>query len=214
MRRKFIEGGYAAEKLYVKPNFLDPDPQLGQGGGKFALYAGRLAKEKGIATLLKTWEQVGPKLQLKIAGAGPLEPMVREAASRTKSIVYLGLQSSSEVLRLMGEATLFMMPTEFYEGHPRSTVEAFARGLPVIGSRIGALVEMVEDGKSGILFNPGDAQDLASKLNWALCHPERLVQIGKEARHEFEEKYTAERNYKMLMDIYQSAIKSRRGGGG
>ena len=211
MREKFREGGFPENKLYVKPNFLDPDPGIGACDGGFALFAGRLVPEKGISTLLRAWEQLDGKMTLKIAGAGPMEPEVREAASRLRSIEYIGLQPNTEVLRLMGSASLFLLPTEQYEGHPRSTVEAFARGLPVVASRLGSLVEMIEDGESGILFTPGDAQDLATRISRVLSHPERLAQIGRAGRRQFEAKYSAEQNYRMLMDIYRSASNSRRG---
>lgn len=210
MRQKYLKGGFPEKKLHVKPNFLDPDPGPGTRKGGFALFAGRLTPEKGIETLLRAWEQLDGKLKLKIAGAGPMEAQVKEAASRLHSVEYLGWQPNEEIIRLMGEATVFLLPTEMYEGHPRSAVEAFARGAPVIGSRIGAMVGMVEDGESGMLFNPGDSQDLASKLLWALAHPDRLSRIGRAARREFELKYSAEQNYRRLMDIYDSAMMFSR----
>src|ERR1700691_5565501 len=85
-------------------------------------------------------------------------------------------------------------------------IEAFACGVPVICSRMGAMQEVVEDGRTGLHFNPGDSQDLAEKVEWALNHPERMHQMGKEARQEYERKYTAEKNYPRLMEIYQDAI--------
>jgi glycosyltransferase involved in cell wall biosynthesis len=208
MRQKFIEGGLPPAKLHVKPNFLDPDPLPGTGGGNFALFAGRLSKEKGIATLLKAWERVGDRMPLKIAGTGPLEPMVREAVARIPSIEYVGWLSSAALLQLMGEADLFVLPTEFYEGHPRSAVEAFARQVPVVASRIGAMQEMVEDGETGFLFTPGDADDLVNSVNRALSDNSRLAEVGRRARKQFEAKYSASQNRKMLQDIYASVLRS------
>lgn len=212
MRQKFLKGGFAANKLHVKPNFLDPDPQMGSRQGGFALFAGRLAPEKGVQTILRAWEQLDGKLPLKIAGTGPMEAEVRAAADRLRSIEYIGWQPNTEIIRLMGEASVFLLPTEMYEGHPKSAVEAFARGLPVIGSRIGAMTEMIDDGKSGILCNPGDVQDFSNKVDWAINNPERLAAIGREARREYEAKYTAGPNYRMLVEIYQSAMSASRGG--
>lgn len=208
MRQKFIAGGFPAEKLHVKPNFLDPDPLPGSGDGEYALYAGRLSEEKGISTLLKAWEKVGDQLPLKIAGEGPLEPMVREAAARMPLIEYLGMQSSSEVIRLMGEAAMFIMPTEFYEGHPRAAIEAFARQVPIVSSEIGAMAEIVEDKKSGLLFSPGNAEQMADNVRWAMNHRSELRQMGIRGRRLFEENYAADQNFPALMRIYERAIEN------
>jgi glycosyltransferase involved in cell wall biosynthesis len=90
--------------------------------------------------------------------------------------------------------------------------EAFACGLPVLASRLGAMAELIEEGRTGLLFEPGNPDDLAEKVEWALTHPEEIKRMGKEARKEFEEKYTAEKNYKMLMEIYQLAIERAKSG--
>lgn len=210
MRQKFIEGGLPASKLYVKPNFLDPDPLPGTGGGNFALFAGRLSKEKGIATLLRAWERIGNRMPLKIAGTGPLEPMVMEAAARIPSIEHVGMLTPAEVMDKMGQADVFILPTEFYEGHPRAAVEAFARRVPVVASRIGAMQEMVEDGKTGFLFTPGDADDLVDTVNRALSDADRLANVGLRARKQFEAKYSAETNFQTLMGIYESVLTPSR----
>ena len=89
-------------------------------------------------------------------------------------------------------------------------IEAFAAGLPVIASDLGAMAGMVRHGRTGLLFRPGDAEDLAAKVRWAFDHPHELAAMRVAARHEYEEKYTAERNYKMLMEIYDLAIENAR----
>ena len=88
-------------------------------------------------------------------------------------------------------------------------LEAFGCGLPVIASRLGAMAEIVEDGRTGLLFTPGDAGDLAAKVEWVLEHPARLGRMRREARAEFEAKYTAARNYEMLMEVYERARAGR-----
>jgi glycosyltransferase involved in cell wall biosynthesis len=89
-------------------------------------------------------------------------------------------------------------------------VEAFASALPVIASNLGSMAELIEDGTTGLLFEPGNADDLARKVQWAWEHPEEMRRMGEAARREYEQKYTPERNYQMLMDIYQQAIEHRR----
>jgi glycosyltransferase involved in cell wall biosynthesis len=89
-------------------------------------------------------------------------------------------------------------------------VEAFACGLPVIASNLGSMAEIVDDHRTGLLFEPGNAEDLAAKVRWASDHPEKMREYGMNARREYEQKYTAERNYQMLMEIYQQAIAHRR----
>lgn len=78
----------------------------------------------------------------------------------------------------------------------------------MIASRLGAMAEIVEEGRTGLLFEPGDAEDLAEKVAWAWAHPRELAEMGREARREYEQKYTAEKNYEMLMAIYERARNS------
>jgi glycosyltransferase involved in cell wall biosynthesis len=89
-------------------------------------------------------------------------------------------------------------------------VEAFACGVPLVASRLGAMEETIEDGRTGLHFTAGDPDDLAAKVEWAWTHPERMEEMGRAARAEYEAKYTAERNYQMLMDIYQRASATHR----
>ena len=201
-RQKFIQGGLPAQKIVVKPNFVYPDPGLGEGRGGYALFVGRLSVEKGLDTLLGAWKQLGKAIPLKIVGDGPLESEVAEAAEKFPQIEWLGRRPMAEVYALMGEAMVLIFPSKWYETFGRVGVEGFAKGTPAIAANIGAIAELVDPGRTGLLFQPGDSTDLAAKVEWVLQHQSEVAQMRKEARAEFEAKYTAEENYRRLMEIY------------
>jgi glycosyltransferase involved in cell wall biosynthesis len=209
-RQKFIQGGLPADRIVVKPNFVHPDPGLGTHEGGYALFAGRLSPEKGVRTLLAAWERLGVGIPLKIVGDGPLARQVAETANRNPRVEWLGSQPLERVYSLMGGAAVILVPSLWYEGFPRVIVEAYAKGTPVIASDLGALAELVEDGRTGLRFRPGNPEDLAAKVEWAWTHPRQLAEMGQEARREYELKYTAERNYEQLMEIYRLAIERAR----
>ena len=213
MRDRFVRGGLPADRIFVKSNFLYPVPSPGARGGDFALYVGRLTPEKGIGTLLQAWESVGCDLPLKVAGAGPMEPLVANGDGRS-CVEFLGWQPEDEVLRLMGAARFIVIPSQWYEGQPRTVIEAFAKGAPVIASDIGAMAEMIEDGKTGVLFTPGDAGELAAKVRWALDNTGTMTEMGARGRIAFERTFTADRNFAALMEIYAQAAAMRRGRAG
>jgi glycosyltransferase involved in cell wall biosynthesis len=205
-RQKLILGGLPAEKIVVKPNFIHPDPGSGAGSGGYALYVGRLSVEKGLDTLLEAWQSLPSPLPLKIVGDGPLGGLVTDAAKRLPQIEWLGRKSMPAVYELMGEAKMLIFPSKWYETFGRVAIEAFAKGTPVIASKIGAIAELIDDGRTGLLFNPGDAQDLTTKINLALAHPHLLKQMRHEVRAEFEAKYRAEVNYHQLKEIYARVL--------
>lgn len=207
-RNKLIEGGLPADKITVKPNFVHPDPGIGQGTGGYALYVGRLSVEKGLDTLLAAWEQLGDALPLKIVGDGPLSKDVEKLAERLPQVEWLGRQPMAEVHRLMGEAMVLVFPSKWYETFGRVAVEAFAKGTPVIAAKIGAIAELVDHQRTGLHFQPGDASDLAATLQWAIGHPVKLRQMRQTARTEFETNYTAQQNYQQLLEVYQSVQPS------
>ncbi|AFY36226.1 glycosyltransferase [Calothrix sp. PCC 7507] len=201
-RQKFIEGGFPAEKIVVKPHFVAPDPGVGSGSGGYALYVGRLSVEKGLDTLLAAWEQLGGKIPLKIIGDGQLSDRVKEAVAKMPGVEWLGRKPINEVYEMIGEAKVLILPSKWYETFGRVAIEAFAKGTPVIAANIGAIAELVDHQRTGLHFIPGDAQDLAQKMEWIISHPIQLAQMRQEARSEFENKYTAKKNYQQLIQIY------------
>jgi glycosyltransferase involved in cell wall biosynthesis len=208
-RRKFIEGGLAAEKVAVKPNFVHPDPGMKDSQGRYALLVGRLSPEKGLRTLLQAWQGIRD-IPLKLAGDGPLMDEVRAVvqAQTLGAVEVLGRRPQQEVLDLMHGASFLVFPSEWYECFPVTLAEAFACGLPAVVSSLGAMAEIVENGRTGLHFRPGDPEDLVAKVEWAWGHTREMTVMGREARRQYEQKYTAERNYQRLMEVYQMAIDS------
>ncbi len=209
-RNKFIEGGLPAERIAVKPNFLSQDPGMGNGNGKYALFVGRLSQEKGLDTLLAAWRQLKVSVPLKIVGDGPLALMVQQAVAVLKDVEWLGPRIHEEVLRLMADAAFQVVPNNSYETFGMVAMEAFAVGLPVFASRLGALAELVSDGKTGKLLTAGSSEALAATVEWAIAHPDELRAMRRNARIEFESRYTADANYSQLMRIYESARAENR----
>ena len=206
-RSKFIEAGLPKDKVFVKPNFVN-DPAngalLGKSDTRGALYAGRVSSEKGVETLLRAWQ--GLDYLLWVAGEGPLLKNMRRKA--TSSIQFLGWQSHEETMRLLQEAAIFIFPSEIYEGFPLSLLEAMAMGKATIATDLGPRREMVEDEVSGLLFKPGAAEELRAKVERLFQDRALRARLGQAARKTYLERYTPERNYMMLMDVYDKVIRN------
>jgi glycosyltransferase involved in cell wall biosynthesis len=208
----FMEGGLPADKIIVKPHFIyaDPQPRPQHHHGEYALFIGRLDPEKGVRVMLQAWKHL-PDIPLKIRGSGQLEVETRDfiKVNGLNNIEILGRLARPELTDLIKNARFLVWPSEgYYETFGYVAVESFSCGVPVIASHLGVSGEIVKDGITGLHFTSGDPSDLASKARWAWEHPAEMTEMGRNARREYEEKYTADRNYYFLMDIYQRAIKS------
>lgn len=204
-KEKFLKAGLPPEKIVVKPNFLSKDPGFKETIGDFAMYLGRLSQEKGVDILLKAWNSIDKPL--KIVGDGPLAINKKQV---NPYVEFTGRVENTTAIEMLKQARYFILPSTCYENFPMSIVEAFACGTPAIVSGHGAMAEIVQDGYTGLHFIPGDADDLAAKIRWANEQPEKMAQMGRNARKEYEAKYTAERNYEMLMGIYERVIERKK----
>jgi len=211
-RDKFVLGGLPAEKITVKPNFVDPDPGPDFGTGEYAVFVGRLSPEKGVSTLLEAWERLGNSIPLVIVGDGDeRERLENHAATKNlTSVTFRGRLQRPHTLATVRKARFLVLPSACYENFPLTIAEAFACATPVICSRVGAMEEIVKDGETGLHFTAGNPDDLAEKVAWAWQHPQRLKEMRHAARREYEEKYTAEKNYEMLTDIYRHVVPSMK----
>jgi glycosyltransferase involved in cell wall biosynthesis len=111
----------------------------------------------------------------------------------------------------MKQARFLVLPSLWYEGFPMVMAESLACGTPVVGSRLGAMQEIITDGRTGLHFTSGDPADLAEKVDWAWNHRSELAEMGREARRDYEALYTPEMNYSLLLAIYQQVIKAHFG---
>jgi glycosyltransferase involved in cell wall biosynthesis len=209
-RNKFIEGGLPPQKIVVKPNFVYPDPGVHHGHRDYALFVGRLSPEKKVDTVLTAWGRSSQSIPLLVIGGGPdLADLKAQAeALKLERVRFSGQLPRQHTLAAIQKAQFLVLSSELYENFPVTIAEAFACGTPVIASRLGAMQELIVDRRTGLHFNPGDPDDLAQKIDWSWNHAEELRAMGLEARREYESKYTAERNYPLLMDIYRRAMKT------
>jgi glycosyltransferase involved in cell wall biosynthesis len=213
VRSKLIAtAGLPAERVMVKPNFVDPDPGVAVDAGEYVLFVGRLVPEKGVRTLLQAFALLRDPPPLKIAGAGELEGELRRGASvlGLAGLELLGAQPHARALELMKGARMLVVPSEWYEGLPLVIVEAFACGVPVIASRIGSLAELIADGRSGVLFDPGDARALAAAIERLWPDAEQRRALRANARAEYERRYTLAHNRDALLAVYRETL-ARRG---
>ncbi|MGI9072218.1 MAG: glycosyltransferase [Bryobacteraceae bacterium] len=211
-RGRFLRAGLPSEKVFVKPNFVHPDPGMQRNGeGHYALFVGRLSEER-VRTMLSAWSRLRiPRIPLVIIGGGPeLERLQEETVRRgLNEVSFRGPLPRDEAIAAMHGARFLVFSSEWYENFPVTIAESFACGIPVICSRIGAMQEIVDDGRTGLHFTSGDAADLAARVEWAWDHPQQMRFMGEEARRDYETKYTAKKNYPILANIYEHAIRRK-----
>ena len=203
-RGKLLASGLPEDRVVVKPNFaVDRQVPTALSGPKSgALFVGRLSEEKGLRVLFEAWRDI--EVDLGILGSGLMESELRAKAS--SRVRFLGFSDDAgHIFETMRRASFIVMPSLVYENFPMIVAEAFSAGTPIIASRLGALAELVEDGVTGLHFNPADAADLASKVRWADAHPDQMAQMGQHARRRYEQSYTPEANYSQLIQIYGEA---------
>jgi glycosyltransferase involved in cell wall biosynthesis len=210
-RDKFVQGGLPGNKITVKANFLDTDPGEGERPGEvgYALYAGRLAEDKGIRVLLDAWEALPSPWPLRIAGAGPLLEYTRDRAKHLPHVEVCGGMSHDRVLELMKGASVLIVPSLWYEGLPTTVIEAYATGLPVIASDLGSLRSLIGEGVTGYRFPAGDSRALAGCVERMLAPDHDRAAMGVNARAVFQQNYSPDVSYQALLSIYQRALERK-----
>lgn len=218
-RGRMIAAGLPVGRVHVKPNFYPCGPVVVPWVERrpCVVFAGRLSAEKGAKSLVRGWLLWGEQApELRIVGDGPLRDELEELASTQPCvpISFLG-QLTWEMAQIeIAHARLLVLPSECFEGFPMVVREAFAFGTPAAVSDIGPLPSIVKHRVSGVVFAPANSGSLLQQVKAAWDTPGLLERLGNGARAEFEAKYTGEKNYEMLMEIYQRAIvvsKSKSG---
>jgi glycosyltransferase involved in cell wall biosynthesis len=206
-KQKMLEVGLPENKIYVRPNFIDPaafaPDRSAPGSGEYALYLGRLSPEKGPLTVLRAFEDL-PDVPLKIVGTGPLEAEMKQYI-RDKNLGHVemvGFKSGADKWRMIKNALFAIIPSECYENFPMVSLEYFSGGKPIIASNLGGLPHIVEEGKTGLLYRPGDAADLVEKIRYLLSHPAQIAEMGTRGRQLAETRYGPQESYSSLMNIF------------
>lgn len=197
---KMAEFGEDSSRIHVLHNFIKPDYKDRIFEKKdYILYFGRLSVQKGIRTMLEAAKDL-PDVKFVLAGSGELEDEIK--SSGLSNISYVGFTTGEDLIKLIGEAKLSILPTQWYENCPMAVLESFMLGTPVIGARIGGVPELIEDGRDGLLFTPADKADLIEKIRSIYFDDKKLEEMSINARKKLDkfsiDKYQA--NFETILD--------------
>ena len=212
-----VSAGLPAERVFLKPHFFPgfPIPKPWELRDPYVLFAGRLSVEKGVEYLIRAWLEWGESApELRILGEGPLRTELQQLASLMPRgrIHFLGSLPRNKTLEEIAGARLLVLPSICYEIFSLALTEAFACGTPVAVSNIGPLPSIVIKGVNGTVFEPGNALSLYHEVQSVWNNPASLAKLGRGARTAFEDRYNEERNYKMLMQIYEKVVAAGNAG--
>jgi glycosyltransferase involved in cell wall biosynthesis len=199
---KLIEFGFNRNKIIVLHNFVTQiEPTNSIVKKDFFLYFGRISPEKGVNILLKAIEKL-PGIKFCFAGQGSLESIL----SNYPNIEYVGFKQGEELMNLIRQSKATILPSVWYENCPMSILESLNLGTPVIGSEIGGIPELVNN-QVGLLFNPGDADDLAKKIQFLNDNKEKVEELSVNSIF-YAQKYSINSYYDKLINIYEEAMRN------
>ena len=207
LRKKLIEHGIK-KKIIVIPNFVDLNRfQTREGNSGYCIFFGRLLAIKGVRTLIEA-AKLNRQARILIAGNGELEDEIRKAIAEYQldHVTMLGFVEPKNLMELISMSNFTILPTENYENYPMSILESFYYAKPVIASNIGAVPDLVVDHTNGLLFEPGNASQLASHIQYLFEHPEEAMTMGNNGRAFLLANNDPEVHYQKIMEIYQSLI--------
>jgi glycosyltransferase involved in cell wall biosynthesis len=207
-RQKFEQGGIPKEKIWVKGHFIPQDPGLRNQIKDYFVFAGRLSEEKGVKVLLEAFKDLR-NVKLIIMGDGPLKGFAEDFIRKhgLNHIRMAGFLQRQEYYDTLKGAQAVIFPSVCYETFGMTIVDAFACGIPVIASDHGSMPELVQDGKTGLLFEPGDAGALKEKIQSLVQNPQQIPVLGAQARKYYETNLSVESNYRQLMSIYAAVSR-------
>ncbi len=205
--KKHVEHGIPEGRLVYIRNFINAaEYEPTYATGDYVLFVGRLSREKGIRTLLRAVQNLD--VPVRIVGDGPLRAEYDRHVQEhdTAHVTFEGYKSGDDLRRLYANAAFLVIPSECYENAPMTILEACAYGKPVIGSRIGGISEMIEPGRTGLLFTPGEADELAACIRTLWPDESLRSKMGRAARQKVQKEFSSEAHYEQLMDLYRTLL--------
>ena len=209
IRNKFLEYGLLpADRMIHISTAVDTDaytPTYTNQG--YCVYVGRVSEHKGILTLIKAM-QANPTIKLRIVGDGDARAKAEQFRDELKldNIQFDGFQAGDSLRAIIEGASFMIVPSEWYENCPKVVLESFAAGKPVIGSRIGGIPELIQDGVDGLLFEAGSVDELSAKIAELSSDESRLKEMGKACRDKVDAEYTFRDHYQKLLATYRRVI--------
>lgn len=204
---KMVEWGWDPNNFIYIPNFVNLESYfIDFNVGDSFIYFGRLAPEKGLEKLIIAVALA--KVTLWIAGTGPQHSYLVQLAKKNKAdVVFLGYLEGKDLYRAIHSAKATVLPSEWYENAPMSILESYALGRPVIGASIGGIPELILEDETGITFESGSVESLASALRkFADLSKDKLIKMGRSGREWIESNFTAknyrERIFNMYMEMF------------
>ena len=207
-RQTMIKNGFAPERVFVIPNMVESAKES-KGKGDYICYVGRFSPEKGIEVLVNAAKILN---NCKFRAAGAYHQMIDLVNTAPANIDFCGHLDRNKISSFYADARIMVMCSTWYEGFPNTILEAMMKGKPVVASRIGGIPEIVDDGETGLLFEPGNAQDLAQKLQKLWDDPILCRKLGKAGREKALREYSPNQYYRRLMCVYDKALEFGPGG--
>ncbi len=207
-RKRFISGGIPSERIEILPNIAKiPDTANDDLRGKAVSYVGRISPEKGIKEFIVAARRL-PQIQFPVAGSVEGWPAIRQGAP--SNVEFRGFLSGDALDMFFRMSRIIVFPSICFEGFPNVIAKAMAHRKPVIASRIGVIPEIVDDGVTGLLFEPGNTSELAEKIEYLWNRQDLCEEMGEAGFRKAREEYSEARYYERLMDIYKKALAFAR----
>lgn len=206
IKQQLVRGGFPEEKLRVLPYGIDPNSALPNYSHKrYALFVGRLSEEKGIETIISL-AKILPDMTFKIVGRGPEMAKLHRAGDKCPNLEFMGFRMGDELKELYANATVVLIPSRVHEVFPLITLEAMAHGKPVIGSNVGGMPEVIEDGVNGFLVSPLDLHRWTETLMRVFYDDDLRKKLSHNARDLVETRFSLDVHHRKLMMYYEEAM--------
>lgn len=206
MKNKTIEYGFDPEQILHLPNFVECSKKKTKSKGDYVLFFGKISEQKGLSLFIELARKL-PNINFKIAGSGSDESFFKNKVKSygLKNIFFLGFLPQNKLQRVISGSSFTIAPSLWYENQPYSILESFTFEKPVVASRIGGIPELVEDGKNGILFEPGNVKECSEKVTRLWANPKLVKKMGIYARQKVKRDFNPEEHYNKLLEIYKKA---------
>jgi len=211
-RDKMLEWDFPESQVTYLPNYIDFEKiPARQEAGEHVLFFGRLSEEKGIEQVLAA-ARVNSDIPHLIAGTGPAEAALKQQAADQDitNVKFVGFQSGQALEDLIANSRMAVIPSTWYENCPMSVLESFAHGTPVVGSRIGGIPELIDEGVDGATFDVGNIGQLAAAVRKFWDDSELALRAGQAGKEKTEQRFNKDSHYEQLMAVYDAAIKNKR----